>query len=118
MIECVPADKLEVLNVATPEAKVMVASVVAPSLKVTVPFGVPVPGATAVTVAVNATDWPAQAGLSDEVAATTVFALASALPAPPSMAASTTRQDSKWLFPSATVLSGDLLRFITSGCLV
>ena len=33
-------------------------SVVAPSWKVTVPVGVPLPGATAVTVAVTVTDWP------------------------------------------------------------
>ena len=33
-----------------------------PSLKVTVPVGVPPPGAGAVTVAVNVTDWPTTEG--------------------------------------------------------
>ena len=32
--------------------------VVAPSLKVTLPVGVPVAGETGLTVAVNVTDWP------------------------------------------------------------
>ena len=40
-------------------------SVVAPSLKVTVPVGVPAPGACD-TVAVKVTDWPKADGLAEE----------------------------------------------------
>src|SRR5437899_777114 len=75
VMECAPAVRVEVLSVATPELRVMVASDVAPSLKVTEPDGVPAPGATAVTVAVNPTDWPAQVGLTEDTKATEVFAL-------------------------------------------
>ena len=42
-------------------------SVVAPSLNVTVPVGVPAPGRSTVTVAVNVTDWPKTEGLAEEV---------------------------------------------------
>src|SRR5262249_41672111 len=49
-------------------------STVAPSRKVTMPVGVPAPGATAVTVAVKVTDWPGAAGLTDGVTATAVTA--------------------------------------------
>jgi len=34
-------------------------------LKVTIPLGVPAPGGTAFTVAVNVTDWPDTDGLAD-----------------------------------------------------
>jgi hypothetical protein len=51
--------------VAIPEPfSVPVPSVVAPSLKVTVPVGV---GPEPVTVAVNVTDWPNAEGLAEEV---------------------------------------------------
>jgi hypothetical protein len=36
-------------------------------MKVTVPVGVPDPGATAMTVAVNVTDWPKAEGFNDEL---------------------------------------------------
>src|SRR5262245_60640057 len=49
-------------------------SIVAPSKKVTVPVGVPAPGATADTVAVKVTAWPGAAGLTDDVRATAVEA--------------------------------------------
>jgi hypothetical protein len=75
VIKWVPATKVEVLNVAAPELRVIVANEVVPSLKVTVPLGVPAPGATAVTVAVNPTAWPAQDGLREDTKATEVFAL-------------------------------------------
>ena len=42
-------------------------SLVEPSMKVTVPVGVPLPGAVAVTVAVKVTDWPKTDGLAEEV---------------------------------------------------
>ena len=49
-------------------------SVVVPSLNVTVPLGVPAPGATADTVAVRVTDWPNTDGFTDELTAVVVFA--------------------------------------------
>ena len=47
----------------------------APSLKVTVPVGVPVAGATAVTVAVKVTLCPKLDGLTLEASAVVAFAL-------------------------------------------
>ena len=52
---------------AVPPLSVPVPSVVEPSRKLTVPVGVPLPGATALTVAVKVTDSPKTEGLSDEV---------------------------------------------------
>ena len=49
-----------------------VASEVAPSLKVTVPLGVPLPGAVALTVAVMMTCCPKSDGLTDEASAVDV----------------------------------------------
>ena len=61
-----PTERLEVVNVACPEAMATVlASVTAPSLKITVPVGVPAPGETALTVAVNVTIWPNTEGEDD-----------------------------------------------------
>jgi hypothetical protein len=62
-----PAPNDEVLKVAVPPLSVPVPKVVVPSLKVTVPVGVPTPGDTGTTVAVNITDWPKSEGLSEEV---------------------------------------------------
>jgi hypothetical protein len=56
VMECAPRVKLLVVNVAEPPDRVPVPSVLAPSMKVTVPVGVPEPGATAETVAVKVTD--------------------------------------------------------------
>ena len=62
--------KPDVLNVATPEPfSVPVPRVVEPSRNVTVPVGVPEPGALAVTVAVNVTDWPNTEGLAEDTTA-------------------------------------------------
>ena len=52
---------------AEPAVRVLVASEVAPSLKMTVPVGVPLPGEAALTVAVKVTDWPKTEGLPQEV---------------------------------------------------
>jgi hypothetical protein len=71
----VPTASDEVVNVALPELKAAVARVEAPSRKVTVPVGVPDPGATALTVAVNVTDWPNTDGFTDEVTAVELLAL-------------------------------------------
>jgi len=50
-------------------------SVIAPFLKVTVPVGVPLPGATTATVAVNATDCPDTAGFNDDARLVVLAAL-------------------------------------------
>ena len=64
-----------VVNVATSEPfSVPVPSVVAPSLNVTFPVGVPAPGATAATVAVKVTDCPNTDGLAEEVTVVVVLA--------------------------------------------
>ena len=72
---CVATLSDAVVNVDAPPVSVPVPKVVAPSLKVTVPDGVPLPGATAVTFAVNVTDWPNTDGLADELIAVVVLAL-------------------------------------------
>ena len=56
--------------------RLTVARVAAPSLNVTVPVGVPAPGATAATVAVKVSDWPKTDGLGPVVRATVVVVLA------------------------------------------
>jgi hypothetical protein len=55
-----------VVKVATPPLRVPVPIELAPSRKVTVPVGVPAPGATGETVAVNLTDCPKTEGFTDE----------------------------------------------------
>lgn len=50
--------------------RVPVPNVVTPSMKVTVPLGVPAPDG--VTVAVNVTDWPNTDGFREEVTAVVV----------------------------------------------
>jgi hypothetical protein len=62
-----PTASDDVESVALPEPRAAVPNVVEPSRKVTVPVGVPVAGATAVTVAVNVTVCPKTDGLTDEV---------------------------------------------------
>ena len=53
-----PTDNDEVVKPAVPPLNVAVPKVVAESRNVTVPPGVPAPGALADTVAVKVTDWP------------------------------------------------------------
>jgi len=68
-------DSDEVANVATPDALgAPVPKVVAPSLKITVPEGVPPPGATGLTAAVNVTDCPNSDGLMEELRVVVVAA--------------------------------------------
>ena len=62
-MECVPDARVEVLICACPLLSATVPSAVAPSLKVTVPVGVP---EADVTVAVNMTDCPAFDGFNEE----------------------------------------------------
>ena len=66
---------MEIVNVAVPLDNGPVPSVVAPSRNVTVPLGVPAPGATAATVAVKVTLCPKTDGLEDEATVVVVFAL-------------------------------------------
>jgi hypothetical protein len=73
VIAWLPRESVVILNVATPLAFNVtgpVPRVVVPSRKVTVPVGVPVAGATAVTVAVKVTDWPSEDGLELDVSPT------------------------------------------------
>ena len=64
-----------VANVAVPvPSSVPLPIFVAPSMKSTVPVGVPAPGETGATVAVNVTDWPKTLGLVSEVSAVVVSA--------------------------------------------
>ena len=67
------------MNVAVPPDSVPVPSVVAPSRNVTVPVGVPVPGGTTATVAVNVTDCPNTDGLADDATVVVVLALGEGL---------------------------------------
>src|SRR5205809_921127 len=63
-----PTARAEVENIAVPVAdRVTVASVMLPSRKLTVPVGVPAPGAPALTVAVKVTAWPNTAALAEEI---------------------------------------------------
>jgi hypothetical protein len=61
--------------VPLPELKLAVPRVAAPSRKVTVPVGVPDPGATALTVAVNVTAWPNTDGSAEEISLVVLVAL-------------------------------------------
>jgi hypothetical protein len=68
-------DNPAVANVAWPVAfSVAVPSAVGPSRKVTVPVGLPAPGAAAATVAVKVTDWPNTDRLVLEVTAEVLLA--------------------------------------------
>src|SRR3954447_25536507 len=70
-----PAAAKLVVNVALPPVPTAaVPRTTLPSLNVTVPVGVPPPGATAATVAVKVTAWPVTAGLTDDRRATAVAA--------------------------------------------
>ena len=64
-----------------PALSVLVASVAAPSMKTTVPVGVPAPGETAATVAVKVTDCPKTEGLKEDVIVVIVSALLTNWPA-------------------------------------
>ncbi len=75
LIEWEPTASVLVTNVAWPEPfRVPVPRVLEPSLKVTVPVGVPAPGLFAVTVAVKVTDCPDSDGLAEELTSVVVLA--------------------------------------------
>ena len=64
-----------VVRVATPLAfKVALPSCDVPSMKVTVPVGIPAPGLTALTVAVKVTNWPTAEELADDESVVVVLA--------------------------------------------
>ena len=65
MIEWLPTVSDEVVRAAVVPVSDTVPSVVAPSLKVTVPVGVP-PPLVGVTVAVKVTGWPTLLGFCDD----------------------------------------------------
>src|SRR5512144_2738060 len=70
-----PAAAKLVVNVAVPPGPTAtVPRTTLPSWNVTVPVGVPDPGATAATLAVKVTAWPVTAGLTDDPRATVVAA--------------------------------------------
>jgi len=76
VIECVPFTSVEIANVAFRLLlSVPLPSVVLPSLNVTVPVGVPAPGALAVTVAVNVTMSPVMDGFNEDTIVVVVLAL-------------------------------------------
>jgi hypothetical protein len=64
-----------VVKVAVPAERVPVPRVTVPSRNVTVPVGLPAPGATTATVAVKVTDWPKTDGFVPEATVVVVFAL-------------------------------------------
>ncbi len=67
-MECEATVSVDVVKVAWPvPSRVGVPSVEEPFLKVTVPVGTPLPGALAVTAAVNVTDWLNTEGLAEEL---------------------------------------------------
>ena len=69
-----PITKEELEKVALPEESVAVPKVATPSRNATVPVGVPTPGETALTVAVNVTDWPNTDGFTELVTAEELLA--------------------------------------------
>ncbi len=63
------------LNVADVPVKATVCRVLIPSMNVTLPVGVPLPGLLTETVAVNVTDCPNIEGFSEDKTMVVVFAL-------------------------------------------
>jgi hypothetical protein len=78
VIECTATVRLLVAKAAEPPLRLFVDKGVAPSLKMTEPVGVPVPGELALTVAVNVTDWPETDGFVPETTEVELFALLTA----------------------------------------
>ena len=67
MIEWLPTASVEVVNVALPPDSAPVPICVPPLKNLTVPVGIPDPGATRLRVAVNVTDCPARDGFRELV---------------------------------------------------
>jgi hypothetical protein len=72
LIICEPAARDEVVNVAIPELRLAVPRTEPPSRNVTVPVGVPEPGATGETWTVNVTACPPEEGFTDDEIAVVV----------------------------------------------
>src|SRR5438876_11019852 len=66
LMPCDPTDNVETIILACPATSGAVPKLVPPWSKLTVPVGVPLPGATATTVAVNVTGCPKTDGFDDE----------------------------------------------------
>jgi hypothetical protein len=76
VIVWLPTAKADVVNVALPvESTVTVARMTLPSMNATVPGGIPELGATALTMAVNVTDWPTTDELAELVKVVLVVAV-------------------------------------------
>jgi hypothetical protein len=75
VIECAPWVSADVEIVAFPPVSVAVPTVVAPFFNVTIPVGVPLPGATVTTVIVKVTDLPSVDGFCEEVSVVELAAL-------------------------------------------
>src|SRR5260370_11887195 len=73
-MEWFPATRDEVVKLAVPAVSGMVPNAVAPSRKVTIPLGIPAPGATAVIAALKVTACPKTVGLAEEVSEVVVVA--------------------------------------------
>jgi hypothetical protein len=73
VIECDPTASVDVVNVALPPLSVPVPSTLVPSLKVTIPVGVP--EVAGLTVAVKVTAWPNTDGFAEETTDVEVAAL-------------------------------------------
>ena len=71
-MEWLPTPSWLVLMLAVPPESCAVPSELLPSTKVTVPVGVPTPGALADTVAVSVKDWPNTVAGFEEVTAAVV----------------------------------------------
>jgi len=74
-MECDPTARELVVNALWPALRLFVARAVAPSLKVTVPVGVPLPGELALTMAVNVTGVPKTDGFCDDATVVAVESL-------------------------------------------
>lgn len=70
MMECRPEVRAEIVKDACPLTRLAVPRLVSPSRNVTVPVGMPDPGAVALTVAVAITGWPKIPGFGDAFTAT------------------------------------------------
>ncbi len=75
MIECDPTANDDVLKVAVPLVSETLPKDVVPSMKVTLPVGIPAPGEAAETVAVKVTDCPNTEGFAAAVTLLVVAAL-------------------------------------------
>ena len=74
MIGWAATESEDVVSVAVLPLRALVARGMPPSLKVTVPVGVPLPGEVTLTVAVKVTDWPDTDGFAEDATVVVVLA--------------------------------------------